>query len=36
MSTNKPIDLGKVSEETKEMGLGPSDNGTTPFGLQNA
>lgn len=26
MTTNKPIELGKVSEETKEVGPGPIDN----------
>jgi hypothetical protein len=36
MTTNQPIELGKVSEETKEMGLGPTDNLTTPIGPFNA
>ena len=26
MTTNKPIDLGKASEETKHVGPGPADN----------
>jgi hypothetical protein len=26
MTTNKPVELGKVSEETKQDGLGPIDN----------
>jgi hypothetical protein len=26
MTTNKPVELGRVSEETKEIGPGPSDN----------
>jgi hypothetical protein len=25
MTTNKPVELGRVSEETKEPGPGPSD-----------
>lgn len=32
MITNQPIELGKVSEETKEIGPGPTDNGMTPVG----
>jgi hypothetical protein len=35
MTTNKPVELGKVSEETKHVGPGPSDNPITsvgPFG----
>lgn len=32
MTTNQPIDLGKVSEETKEVGHGPTDNDVTPIG----
>jgi hypothetical protein len=36
MTTNKPIELGSVSEETKEIGPGPSDNGTSLFGPPNA
>jgi hypothetical protein len=32
MITNQPIELGKVSEETKERGPGPTDNGLTPIG----
>jgi hypothetical protein len=34
MTTNKPVELGKVSEETKEIGPGPADNpvnGLGPF-----
>jgi hypothetical protein len=26
MSTNQPVELGKVSEETKQMGPAPSDS----------
>jgi hypothetical protein len=26
MTTNQPVELGKVSEETKQMGLHPQDN----------
>jgi hypothetical protein len=26
MTTNQPIDLGKVSEETKQIGPHPQDN----------
>jgi hypothetical protein len=26
MTTNQPVELGKVSEETKEVGPGPIDN----------
>jgi hypothetical protein len=26
MTTNKPVELGRVSEETKEPGPGPIDN----------
>jgi hypothetical protein len=26
MTTSKPIELGKVSEETKDMSLGPEDH----------
>jgi hypothetical protein len=25
MTTSKPVELGRVSEETKEIGPGPSD-----------
>ena len=32
MTTNQPIELGKVSEETKHTGMGPSDNNVTPLG----
>jgi hypothetical protein len=32
MTTNKPVELGTVSEETKEVGLGPTDNDITPVG----
>jgi hypothetical protein len=32
MTMNKPIELGKVSEETKQVGPGPTDNLTTPIG----
>jgi hypothetical protein len=32
MSTNKPIELGKVSEETQQMGPHPTDNFVTPNG----
>jgi hypothetical protein len=36
MTTSKPIELGRVSEETKETSPGPSDNGTGPFGPPTA
>ena len=36
MSTNQPIDLGRVSEETKHVGMGPTDNDVTPVGPFNA
>ena len=36
MTTSKPIELGKVSEETKHRGPGPSDNGMGPFGPLDA
>jgi hypothetical protein len=26
MTTNKPIELGKASKETKQMGFGSNDN----------
>jgi hypothetical protein len=32
MSTNKPINLGKVFEETKGLGPGPNENPVTPLG----
>jgi hypothetical protein len=32
MTTNQPIELGKVSEETKQIGSGPADNNVTPLG----
>jgi hypothetical protein len=32
MTTNKPVELGKVSEETKERGPGPLDNPTSIAG----
>jgi hypothetical protein len=32
MTTNKPVELGKASEETKEVGHGPTDNDVTPIG----
>jgi hypothetical protein len=32
MTTNKPIELGKASEETKHRGPGPTDNLLTPVG----
>jgi hypothetical protein len=32
MTTNQPVELGKVSEETKEKGLGPIDNPGSPVG----
>ena len=36
MTFSKPIDLGKVSEKTKEMGPGPADNPVMPLGLPDA
>jgi hypothetical protein len=36
MTTSKPMELGKVSEQTKHFGPGPSDNGVTPVGPINA
>ena len=32
MSTNNPIELGRVSEETEGLGPGPSENPITPLG----
>jgi hypothetical protein len=32
MTTNQPVELGKVSEETKESGPGPTDNDVTLIG----
>jgi hypothetical protein len=32
MTTSKPIELGKVSEETKEGAPGPGDHPGTHFG----
>jgi hypothetical protein len=32
MSITKPVELGRVSAETKEMGPGPADNPFTPIG----
>jgi hypothetical protein len=32
MTTNKPVELGKVSEETKEVGHGAPDSIGSPFG----
>jgi hypothetical protein len=32
MTTNQPVELGKVSEETKEVGKGEIDNPTSLFG----
>jgi hypothetical protein len=31
MTTNQPIDLGRVSEETKTTGLGSGDSASNPF-----
>jgi hypothetical protein len=31
MSTNQPLDLGKVSEETKQTGSGGGDGPVNPF-----
>jgi hypothetical protein len=36
MTTNTPIELGRVSEETKEVGPGPEDNPITRKGPFNA
>jgi len=32
MITNKPIELGKASDETKGVGFQETDNGTLPRG----
>jgi hypothetical protein len=32
MTTNQPIELGKVSEETKQPGPAATDNHIDPFG----
>jgi hypothetical protein len=32
MITNQPVELGKVSEETKDVGPGPTDNHLTLIG----
>ncbi len=32
MTTNQPVELGKVSEETKQHGPAPADNLIVPFG----
>jgi hypothetical protein len=32
MTTNKPVELGRVSEQTKEVGPGPSDFPGNPAG----
>jgi hypothetical protein len=32
MTTNKPVELGKVSEETKDWGPGPIDHPGSLFG----
>jgi hypothetical protein len=32
MTTNKPVELGRASEETKEVGPGPIDNVGSLFG----
>jgi hypothetical protein len=31
MTTNQPVELGKVSEETKQTGLGSGDSAMIPF-----
>jgi hypothetical protein len=31
MTTNKPVELGRVSEETKTTGLGSGDSPAHPF-----
>jgi hypothetical protein len=33
MITNKPIELGRASDETKGIGPNETDNGTFPTGL---
>jgi hypothetical protein len=35
MTTNKPIELGKVSKETKTQTIGPTDNHFVPLGDRN-
>jgi hypothetical protein len=30
MTTNKPVELGRASDETKQMGLGTGDNPINP------
>jgi hypothetical protein len=32
MTTNKPVELGKVSEQTKQPGFGMPDNINVPHG----
>jgi hypothetical protein len=36
MTTNKPVELGRVSEETKQMGPAPSDSVGSPIGEKTA
>ena len=36
MTTNKPVELGKVSEQTKQWGPSPPDHPNSLFGEQTA
>ena len=36
MTTNKPVELGTVSEETKQFGPSPPDSLGSPVGEQTA
>ena len=36
MTTNQPVDLGKVSEQTKDIGPSPPDHVSTLFGEHTA
>jgi hypothetical protein len=31
MTTNKPVELGRASDETKQVGIGSGDNLANPF-----
>jgi hypothetical protein len=32
MTTNQPVELGRVSEETKQIDFGSGDNSSNPHG----
>jgi hypothetical protein len=36
MTTNQPIELGKVSDETKHTGVGTNDSLSNPFAQEGA